>query len=181
MKLFLKDKIFSVSAITPERDDDDDDVILIEREIPFIDLCTPNVRTNSSQNRRLVENELVDQLMKLVQTSTEAKIPDVATNSSQNGRLVENGEESLQDFLDPLMKRDQTSTVAETPSIVYDNGSQNPPVMCTICLRSAIGRKPHATHCGHVFCEYCIKRSMVAKKQCPTCKKIVVSVSPLYI
>jgi len=28
-----------------------------------------------------------------------------------------------------------------------------------------------STVCGHVFCFDCIKESMKAKKQCPTCRK----------
>lgn len=136
---FPKKNIFFCRSPAVIRDgDSDDDVIIIEREIPIVDLCTP------SESSRRPLRDLYPQINR-----SHADAPKIS-KISNNNRLV-------------------------------DNAKEKPPLLCSICLQSAIGRKPQATRCGHVFCEYCIRRSMIASKQCPTCKMFISNVIPLYI
>lgn len=44
---------------------------------------------------------------------------------------------------------------------------------CGICLETVVA--PASTHCGHVFCFECIKLAQNANKQCPLCRKKLLS------
>lgn len=43
-------------------------------------------------------------------------------------------------------------------------------VECPICLENLLEKNTKTTECGHVFCQYCIERSLTVKSFCPTCK-----------
>lgn len=42
-------------------------------------------------------------------------------------------------------------------------------LQCSICFLSIIGREPTTTKCGHLFCNGCIKRSIIIRTKCPMC------------
>lgn len=56
-------------------------------------------------------------------------------------------------------------------------------VVCPVCMDSSVGRQPHSTSCGHIFCGNCIKESIKMRKKCPLCNKplTVKNIFPVFI
>lgn len=45
-----------------------------------------------------------------------------------------------------------------------------PKIECAICLESLLNKAVSSVSCGHIFCTECIKRSLLGKEECPTCR-----------
>lgn len=90
--------------------------------------------------------------------------------------------------------RKATSTQFAPPVRIPDDdtdschGVPSLPKECCICLKSfdyirSKGGQVHATPCGHLFCHYCIYRSLEKNNLCPTCRSRVnrEETIPIYI
>ncbi|KAJ6637774.1 E3 ubiquitin-protein ligase RNF4 [Pseudolycoriella hygida] len=56
-------------------------------------------------------------------------------------------------------------------------------VICAVCMESSVGRHPHSTTCGHIFCGVCIKTAIKVRGKCPLCNKHlnVKGIIPIFI
>ncbi|XP_017042148.1 E3 ubiquitin-protein ligase RNF4-like [Drosophila ficusphila] len=57
--------------------------------------------------------------------------------------------------------------------------SQDEPYLCPICVDRP--EDPVSTHCGHVFCNECMKSALRHSASCPLCKAQVLSTIRLYV
>ena len=65
------------------------------------------------------------------------------------------------------------SSVASTPQ--EKQKEEGVTIQCPICLDSTVAemkaqkKRLYSTHCGHLFCRLCIKKTVAENKKCPTC------------
>ncbi|XP_037045806.1 LON peptidase N-terminal domain and RING finger protein 1-like [Bradysia coprophila] len=82
----------------------------------------------------------------------------------------------------PNQNNDKATVTAATKTVPQSDSMTNS-VMCAVCMESSVGREPHSTKCGHIFCGACIKEAIKITRKCPLCNKFltVKNLMPVFI
>lgn len=82
-----------------------------------------------------------------------------------------------------LGKECTTNKDTAQPTVAKVSEVERNTVICAICMDSSVGRQPHSTSCGHIFCGACIKESIIIRKKCPLCNKSLTckNIFPVFI
>ncbi|KAG4075577.1 hypothetical protein HA402_003402 [Bradysia odoriphaga] len=86
----------------------------------------------------------------------------------------------------PNQNNGKSTVTAATKSVPQTGGESDPmtnSVMCAVCMESSVGREPHSTKCGHIFCGACIKEAIKITRKCPLCNKLLTlkNLMPVFI
>ncbi|XP_047056318.1 uncharacterized protein LOC124662537 [Lolium rigidum] len=60
------------------------------------------------------------------------------------------------------------SMVSPPPPVTLEEVPNEPKFICPVCLHEMVDAS--STICGHIFCKECIRASIKAQKNCPTCR-----------
>eukprot|EP01116_Phalansterium_solitarium_P018863 TRINITY_DN5125_c0_g2_i1.p1 TRINITY_DN5125_c0_g2~~TRINITY_DN5125_c0_g2_i1.p1 ORF type:complete len:332 (+),score=85.64 TRINITY_DN5125_c0_g2_i1:112-1107(+) len=93
-----------------------------------------------------------------------------------NRQLVWHGFTEFMIFVMPLINLDKLKNFVRRRLYTPAADSALPATMCPVC-QSDPAQTPHVSSCGHLFCYYCLRRSITddSRFACPRCNLVVTS------